>query len=71
MPDLLDETHTELGLRDKTPLAGLSAAELAWLRDTVRDVRRREHAALTAAVDRAMEHVPWLVRGAVRRILFP
>ena len=71
MPDLVDETHAELGLRDSAPLAELSAADLAWLRDTVRDVRQREQAALEAAVDRAMEHVPWLVRGAVRRILFP
>ena len=68
---LLDETTAELGLVDPAPLTELPPGQLVWLRDAARDARKREHAALEAAVDRAMEHVPWLVRGAIRRILFP
>ena len=69
--ELIAETQAELGLADPTPLASLAPDELAWLRAAVRDAREREHAALTAAVDQALEHVPRLLRGAVRRILFP
>ena len=70
-PQLLAETQSELGLGDATPLAALPESQLAWLRDAARTARDREQAALEAAVDRALEHVPWLIRGAVKRILFP
>jgi len=68
---LLAETQDALGLVDPTPLEALSPAQLAWLRDAARNARSREDTALAAAVDRALDHVPWLVRGAVKRILFP
>jgi hypothetical protein len=71
MQELLAEAQAELGLADPAPLTALTAAQLAWLRDTARDARNREQASLDAAVDRAMQHVPWLLRGAVKRILFP
>lgn len=71
MQELISETQAELGLADATALAELSPAQLAWLRDAARDARKREQASLDAAVDRALGHVPWLLRGAVKRILFP
>jgi hypothetical protein len=71
MSDLVAETATALGLADTTPLAGLSVAEIAWLRDAAYRARDREQAAVTAAIDHALDQVPTLVRGAVRRILFP
>ena len=71
MQELLLEAQSELGLADPAPLAALTPAQLAWLRDAARDARKREEASLGAAVDRALEHVPWLLRGAVKRILFP
>jgi len=71
MQELLIETQTELGLADAAPLAALTPAQLAWLRDAAREARTREQASLDAAVDKAMAHVPWLLRGAVKRILFP
>jgi hypothetical protein len=52
-------------------LETLAPDEREWLAEAVRAAREREHASLQAAVDRALEHVPWVVRGAVRRILFP
>lgn len=69
--EMLAETVAALGLADPQPLAGLSLAELAWLRDAAYRAREREHAAVDAAVDHALDHVPVFVRGAVRKMLFP
>ena len=52
-------------------LAALAPDAQEWLREAARAALERERAELEAAVDRAMEHVPWLLRGAVRKILFP
>ena len=68
---LHEETASALGLADPAPLAALSVAEIAWLRDAAYRARDREQAAVTAAIDQALDHVPALLRGAVRRILFP
>jgi hypothetical protein len=68
---MLAETATALGLADAEPLAALSLAEIAWLRDAAYRAREREQAAVDGAIDQAMDHVPALVRGAVRRVLFP
>lgn len=68
---LLAETQAALGLADPQPLAGLSPAETAWLLDAATRARAREQAAVAAAIDHALAQVPALVRGAVRRILFP
>jgi hypothetical protein len=65
--DLVGEAATALGLADTKPLSGLSVAEVAWLRDAAYRARDREQAAVTAAIDHALDHVPMLVRGAVRR----
>ena len=71
MSELLADTQAELGLADPGPLAGLSAAQLARLRDALRAAKLRDRAALDAAIASAMGRVPALLRGAVRRILFP
>ena len=70
-PELLTEAQAELGLAEPKPVEALPPGQLAWLRDAARAAREREQVALEAAIDRAMEHVPWLLRGAVKRILFP
>jgi hypothetical protein len=51
-------------------LAALHPRELADLATAVREARERQSAALDAAVHETMGHVPWLMRGPVRRILF-
>lgn len=68
---LVEQAQAELGLDDGSPLAELPPPQLAWLLDVARDARARERAALDAAVDRALEQIPRVLRGAVRKILFP
>ncbi len=68
---LVEQASAELGLADPAPLAALPHDQLAWLRDIARHARDREQAALEAAVDRALEQIPRVLRGAVRKILFP
>lgn len=68
---LVEQAGSELGLADPAPLAELPAEQLSWLCEAVRHAREREHAALQAAVDRALEQIPWVLRGAVRKVLFP
>jgi len=71
MSELLADTQAELGPAAPGLLAGLSSAQLARLRDALRAAKLRDRAALDAAIASAMGRVPALLRGAVRRILFP
>lgn len=47
----------------------LGSAELHDLAGAVRDARRRQRKALAEAGERALSHVPRLLRGPVRRIV--
>ncbi len=58
-------------LRGATPdsLRGLSDDELASLAAAVADARHRQAAALAEAGERALSHIPRLLRGPVKRIV--
>ena len=66
------DAFTELSdqLRGDTPAAlrELSEAELADLAAAVAAARHRQAAALAEAGDRALGHIPRLLRGPVKRI---
>jgi hypothetical protein len=54
-----------------TPPDGLHAltdAQLADLVTAITDARRRQGEALAAAGDRALSHIPRLLRGPIRRV---
>jgi hypothetical protein len=60
----------ELGAKPPgTVLDALSEAELRELADAIHAARRRQSAALKAAGDRALNNLPWVVRGPVKRIV--
>jgi hypothetical protein len=58
-------------LRGAAPesLRELSADELADLAAAVADARHRQAAALAQAGDRALSHIPRLLRGPIKRIV--
>jgi hypothetical protein len=61
----------EVELRASAPesLKRLSDQQLQDLASAVRDARHRQAAELMAAGDKALGHVPRLLRGPVRRVL--
>jgi len=61
----------EAELRAPAPqaLKALSEAQLQDLAAAVRDARRRQAAELTAAGEKALGHIPRLLRAPVRRVL--
>jgi hypothetical protein len=62
----------ELGLEDEPAwLGALSVAHRATLLVAIQTERARRTAELRAAIDAALEHVPWLLRVALRKVLFP
>jgi len=58
-------------LRGSTPesLRELSDSELSDLADAVADARHRQAAALGEAGDRALSHIPRLLRGPIKRVV--
>jgi hypothetical protein len=68
-----DDAFTALSaqLRGLVPdgLRELSEDELAQLADAVAGARHRQAAALAEAGDRALSHIPRLLRGPVKRIV--
>lgn len=52
-------------------LDGLDESELAALTEALRRARRNQQQQLQRAFEAALEHVPLLLRGAVRKILAP
>lgn len=63
------EVARELGTRPPAALEALSEAELAKLASAVRDARARQSAALAKAGSEALDRLPRLVRGVVRRVI--
>jgi hypothetical protein len=61
----------EARLKAKPPasLKKLSDEELRDLVDAIDDVRHRQAAALQKAGDDAFRHIPWLLRGPIRKIM--
>jgi hypothetical protein len=68
-----DDAFTTLAaqLRGAVPdsLCELSDAELTHLTEAVADARHRQAAALAEAGDRALSHIPRLLRGPIKRIV--
>jgi len=60
----------ELGGRAPDGLRALSDADLRAFAAALQEARRRQSAALEAAVEEALEIVPRMVRGPVRKALF-
>ena len=70
MPDdAFDVLRAQLGGSAPESLRQLSADELADLSDAIRNARRRQGKALAEAGERALSHVPRLLRGPVRKIV--
>lgn len=62
--------EAELGARPPDGLQSLAAADLRSLTALLRTAKERQSHALDAAVGEALEIVPRMVRGPVRKILF-
>jgi hypothetical protein len=68
-PSGLEGLEAELGDSLPAGLSALSDEQLGDLAQAVKDARRRQAAALAAAGERALEHIPRLLRGPVRRVV--
>ena len=64
------ELEQELGGRPPDGLATLTDEERSDLAERLHDAKRRQSQALERGIDEALEIVPRLVRGPVRKILF-
>lgn len=62
--------ESELGERLPDGIETLSGEELSDVADRLRDAKLRQSQALDAAIEEALEIVPRLARGTVRKILF-
>jgi len=62
--------ESELGGRAPDGLKALSDADLRAFADVLHEARRRQSAALESAVEEALEIVPRMARGTVRKALF-
>ena len=70
MPDdAFDALRAQLGGTAPEPLRGLGADELGHLANAIRDARRRQTKALAQAGERALGHIPRVLRGPVRKIV--
>jgi hypothetical protein len=59
-----------LGGRPPAGLEALTDAQLRAFTDLLRETKQRQSRGLEAAVEQALEIVPRMVRGPVRKILF-
>jgi hypothetical protein len=62
--------EAELGGRAPNGLDALTDAQLRAFTGLLRDAKRRQSEALESAVEQALEIVPRMLRGPVRKILF-
>ena len=60
----------ELGATLPARLNELSDSELGLLTDAVKRLKKQQDADLSKALEGTLSHVPALLRGAVRKILF-
>jgi hypothetical protein len=66
-PDLA----AELRGADLSAIAELPADAQRQLLDAIRSARKRQQQALDAAIEQGLSMTPALLRGALKRILFP
>jgi hypothetical protein len=69
--ELLLELGDPSGTSDSAFLDPLSAAEQGELLAAIRRTRRAQKNALDAAIDKGLGMAPLLLRGPLKRILFP
>lgn len=67
---MTDALTTELAATEPLPVDKLSAAQQTALLAAVRDARASHAALLRQSIDAAMDHVPRVLRGALRKVLF-
>jgi hypothetical protein len=67
--DGLRMLESQLGARPPEGLTRLSQPQLRELATALSGARRRQAAELKAAGDKALGHIPWLLRGPVRKVL--
>lgn len=65
----LDQLTHVLGSSPPVGTARVDDATVARLVEAVRDARQQQAEALVAAVDEALRHVPFPLRGVVRKVL--
>jgi hypothetical protein len=66
--EAFEALRTQLGAELPDGLRRLDGEQLAHLDAAVREARHRQAEALAAAGERALRHVPRLLRGPIRRI---
>lgn len=52
-------------------LANCPPEQLLFLDSAIREAREREARALEVAIETSLKHIPFVLRGTVRKILFP
>ena len=62
--------ESELGARPPEGLEAIAEADLRALTALLREAKQRQSEGLEAAVEEALEIVPRMVRGPVRKMLF-
>jgi hypothetical protein len=67
--DAFDALRAQLGRAAPQALRELSDDELTDLSNAIRAARRRQSKALADAGERALGHIPRLLRGPVRKIV--
>jgi hypothetical protein len=68
-PDAKRALRAELGAAPPKGLDALSDDEIADLAAALHDARARDKAALAKAMQDALQHVPRLLRGPVRKMI--
>ena len=67
--DRLQQLNAELGARAPAGLATLSDEELAQLATCIRQAKREQREQIRRAFDSALSHVPFLLRGPLKKML--
>lgn len=69
MPDPDDDLRALLGADPPASVRAMSADARAELADILRDAKRRQASALEEAFAATLKHVPFPVRGIVKKVL--
>jgi hypothetical protein len=67
--EALNELRNQLRGDVPPGLTGLSESDLRDLAQAIADARHREGEALAASGERALDRVPWLLRGPIRKVV--
>jgi hypothetical protein len=65
----LNALASQLQAKPPRGISALSEAELDDLGEAIRDARHRQAAELHAAGEKALGHIPWLLRGPIRKVM--